>query len=1006
MTYARLTRDQAKTEIADLCARFDKQIATYKDGNYNETQVRRDFIDPFLKALGWDVDNQQGAHEQYREVVHEDSLEIEGQRKAPDYSCRIGGNRVFFVEAKKPSVRIHEDGGPAYQVRRYGWNGKLALSILTDFEEFAVYDCTKKPKPSDKAGTCRTEYFRYTEYLQRFDFLWDTFSHEGVTQGGLLRYQQAGAKKGTSTVDKEFLASLDAWRVMLAEDISSHRSNKELIDAGSLNLVVQQLLDRIIFLRICEDRGVEPANQLRDTIGTKDSYGKLLVLFHTADQKYNSGLFDFARDNLSQRLEVSDKVLKDIVKALYYPECPYEFSVLSVEILGSAYERFLGKSITLDSRQRAVIEEKPEVRKAGGVYYTPQYIVDYIVQKTLAPLVEGKTPEQVAQLKIVDQACGSGSFLLGAYQYLLDWHLHYYQENPRKTTVRPESGAGKKAPAKADALTPAGTLVNALRKQILRNNIFGVDLDAQAVEVTKLSLLLKCMEGETNASLGMQQSLFHDRVLPSIDQNIQCGNSLIDYAAQDLFGEEASGLNPFDWQAAFPQVAAQGGFDAVIGNPPYVRQETLGAQKDYFAQHYQVYHGVADLYTYFFERGLRLLQPEGRFGIIVANKWMRANYGEPLRRWLKGQRLLEIVDFGDLPVFEQATTYPCIFLAQKALDDPARKTAQTFRAAELKTLDFPLDAPHLKEQVDAATHAVDVSSLDDSGWSLAPKAQKALLDKLRGPGFVKLGDYVKGEIYYGIKTGLNEAFVIDDATRQALVAEDPHSAEVIKPFLAGRDVKRYAPPESGKFLILFPKGITNQQRGKAEPWNWLRNNYPAIAKHLKPFEEKGAARYDKGDYWWELRTCDYYAKFDGVKIIVPAIMKQGAYVLDRDGFYSNDKTTIIANDDLYLVGLLSSRVVDFFMHSISSTKQGGYFEYKPMYLEQLPIQADSPKAQRDAVVKKVEQMLALHRDLSQANPVAQDRIRQHIAVVDRELDALVYALYGLTPEEVNVVEGA
>ncbi|MBS1547700.1 MAG: N-6 DNA methylase, partial [Bacteroidetes bacterium] len=275
-----------------------------------------------------------------------------------------------------------------------------------------------------------------------------------------------------------------------------------------------------------------------------DHYPKLFDLFQHADRRYNSGLFDFKKDQVSETITVDNKVMKTIIEELYYPASPYEFSVISMEILGSAYEQFLGKQIRIDSGHRARIEEKPEVRHAGGVYYTPQYIVEYLVERTVGELVKGKKPSEVAALRIVDPACGSGSFLLGAYQYLLNWHKDQYGALRKLRT-------GKKN----DKLRPDGELTTAEKKRILVNNIFGVDLDANAVEVTKLSLLLKCMEGETEASINQQLGLFHDRVLPTLDANIQCGNSLIGPDWYDMHPEgDARSVKPFNWRHAFPEV--------------------------------------------------------------------------------------------------------------------------------------------------------------------------------------------------------------------------------------------------------------------------------------------------------------------------------------------------------------------------------------------------------------------------------------------------------------------
>ena len=410
-------------------------------------------------------------------------------------------------------------------------------------------------------------------------------------------------------------------------------------------------------------------------------YKRIRQNFQRADEIYNSGLFHFRDekgraeppDTLTLSLAIDDKPLKEIIENLYYPESPYEFSVLPADILGQVYEQFLGKVIRLTAGHQAKVEDKPEVKKAGGVFYTPTYIVDYIVKNTVGKLVEGKTPKQIEKLKILDPACGSGSFLIQAYQFLLDYHRDWYIKD----------GIDKHSKGKEPELVQVRSgewrLSTPERKKILLNNIHGVDIDSQAVEVTKLSLLLKVLEGENEQSLAQQMTLWHERALPDLENNIKCGNSLIgkDFyeggvqEAMVLYDddedEERIKINAFDWDGkrGFPEIMKNGGFDAVIGNPPYVRQESLGDFKEYFQRKYKVYHGMADLYTYFFERGITLLKEHGLFSIIVANKWMRANYGEPLRKWLKQKTVHEIIDFGDLPVFQNATTYPCVILVSR-----------------------------------------------------------------------------------------------------------------------------------------------------------------------------------------------------------------------------------------------------------------------------------------------------------------------------------------------------
>jgi len=586
----------ALKEISELVKRFSNNLEAYKSGHYNETQLRVEFIDPFYEVLGWDVNNKKGYAEPYKDVIHEDAIKVGGFTKAPDYCFRIGGVRKFFLEAKKPSINIKDDTHPAYQLRRYAWSAKLPLSILTDFEEFAVYDCRIRPVKTDKASTARIQYLTFNEYIGHWEEITSIFSQEAILKGSFDKYVETSRlKKGTAEVDSVFLKEIENWRSMLARNIALRNPK---LSQRELNYAVQQTIDRIIFLRICEDRGIDEYNRLfSGTTGT-NVYKRLCENFRRADEKYNSGLFHFKKeegrespDELTLNLAIDDKLLKDIIKSLYYPDCPYEFSVLPSDILGQVYEQFLGKVIRLTRGHHAIVEDKPEVKKAGGVYYTPTYIVDYIVKNTVGKQLEKKTPKKTETLKILDPACGSGSFLIGAYQYLLDWHRDWYVE---KGT---EKYAKRKRPVLYQTHGGEWKLTTAEKKRILLNNIFGVDIDPQAVEVTKLSLLLKMLEGESEQTLSRQLKLFHERALPDLDKNIKCGNSLIGpdfYKGQQMAmfdDEERYRINVFDWQTEFPEIMKMGGFDLVIGNPPYLRiqglQEYYGNQIEFFINQYE-----------------------------------------------------------------------------------------------------------------------------------------------------------------------------------------------------------------------------------------------------------------------------------------------------------------------------------------------------------------------------------------------------------------------------------
>jgi len=1018
-----MTKEQAKIEIEKLVQRFEFHIDEYKNSDYNETQTRRDFIDPFFKTLGWDIDNEQDYAESYREVIHEDKIKIAGATKAPDYSFRIGGGkRLFFVEAKKPSVAIKDDIHPAYQVRRYGWNAKLAISIITDFEEFSIYDCSKKPNPTDKASVARIEYFTYKDYLNKFDFIWETFSKEHVLKGSFDKFLQNSAnKKGTATVDKEFLQSLDKWRTYLATSISWN--NKDL-DEDEINFAVQQTIDRIIFLRIAEDRSVEIYGNLKTALKQGDYYQNLFKIFQEADDKYNSGIFDLKKNQISKDIKIENKVIKTIVSELYYPESPYEFSVLSVEILGSAYEQFLGKTISIDKAHHAKIEEKPEVRKAGGVYYTPQYVVEYIVKNTVGKLIEGKTPKEISKIKIVDPACGSGSFLIGAYQYLLDFHKNYYSGNGKQSKVKKEN-----------TLTPEGHLTTAEKKRILLNNIFGVDIDVNAVEVTKLSLLLKCMEGETSASIAHQFSMFHERVLPDLDNNIKSGNSLIDedFYAEELFEQERK-IKPFNWQKAFPsvfrirkleqqedlkfhlkQIKKQtedaekrayeliekyssrveeplteygeiGGFDAVIGNPPYFSLSTLDQyQTNYFRNRYSVFENTTDIYCLFFEKAIQILKHNGLVSFITSNQWLQTNYGKVLRRYFVEKTNPELlINFGGLKIFQDATVDTSILILSKS---------------ECKN---NLTSCHFKNDYEKGNsideylnnNKITLNNLNVDKWVIAKLDTIELKNKIRQKG--EILKHWRININRGLLTGLNEAFIIDTKTKNELVKQNKNAKKIIKPILRGRDVHKYSVEWAGLWLIVTKNGINI-------------NDYPSIYEHLKSFGQKIKSRADQGNNWWNLRACSYYDLFEKEKLIYPeTTCRRSEFYYDIKGYFIDKTCFMITGENLkFLNGVLSSKLLEWYLESEIRLLGKTGAQYSKQYIEQIPV----PKISKinlslsNKIVKLVVQIIKLYEEKEGTKlQTVISQLESKIDYCESRINEIVYQLYDLTEDEIKIIE--
>ncbi|MEW6601177.1 MAG: N-6 DNA methylase [Nitrospirota bacterium] len=949
-------------EISELIERFERNREAYLSGQYNETQLRREFLDPLFISLGWDIDNKQGYAEAYKDVIHEDAIKIGGVIKAPDYCFRVGGTKKFFVEAKKPSVKLKDDISPAFQLRRYAWSAKLPLSILTDFEEFAVYDCRVKPVKSDKASTARLLYLTYNEYARRWDEISSVFSREAVLKGSFDKYAAKGKhKKGTAEVDNAFLEEIEIWRDMFARNIALRNQG---LTQRELNFAVQRIIDRIIFLRICEDRGIEEYGRLMSLLNGVNLYARLFQIFRNADDRYNSGLFHFEKekdrhempDDLTPSLEIDDKLLKDIIKRLYYPESPYEFSVLPADILGQVYEQFLGKVIRLTEGHRAIVKEKPEVRKAGGVYYTPTYIVDYIVKNTVGHLVNplpldkgrpgGVTPKEVSKIRILDPACGSGSFLLGAYQYLLDWHRDWYAGND------PQKWATGKKPALYQAHGGDWHLTTAEKKRILLNNIYGVDIDSQAVEVTKLSLLLKVLEGENNQTLERQLKFFHERALPDLGDNIKCGNSLIgpDFYQQQtmLDDEERYRINVFDWKAEFPEIMRRGGFDAVIGNPPY--GASFGEKDaEYFKNKFKVFSGAKDIYTYFIERGISILSETGRHSFIVPSAWLGGPEYKQLRELILQHRI-ESVILLPYDVFKDAYVDTAVFVLSKQSAGSAHKVQTHIYAKREKLITIDIMQDQFK-------------SIPQNEWTITEDKKLVL-----NPGTIHLLRNIRKRI---------------------------HSS-----FIDAIIMKRG---------VLFDKVLLTKKQSGADSYRYFEGDVYRYQLNL------AANQWVKFDDNMKERPKEFLW-FEGPRLLLRRLVNRRQRMmatLVTDTFITNKNLYSILSKDnslniVAILGILNSRFISYLY--INQVTQASKDDFPQVTIKDVlalpfpPIAADRFK--HDKMVSLVEQMLSLSKKLTAAKTDhEQISLQRQIDATDRQIDQLVYELYGLTEEEIRIVEG-
>jgi TaqI-like C-terminal specificity domain/N-6 DNA Methylase len=936
-------KDNFKKGIEILANKFEKHKSYYTKETYKEENVKTEFINPMFASLGWDIANENCLHPEVKEVIFEDNVLIDGRWKHPDYSFNHNRKKLFFLDAKKPSIDLKNHEDSAKQIRLYGWNGRVPISVLTDFEEFSIYNCTIEPKQNESAATARIIHLKYDSYIAKLDYIYEYFYQPNVIKGSLYSLIKSDTtNKGTQTVDKRFLASLEKWRSILA--LAIYKNNASITNE-ILNFLVQQLIDRIIFLRICESRNIEKFYRLRDIANGDNCYKKLLKYFLDADNKYNSGLFDFKSDVHSFKIHIDDSALRSILLELYYPLSPYLFSVIPVEIIGNAYEQFLGNEIRIDNH-KVVIEQKPEVRKAGGVYYTPQYIVTHIVENTIGKLIKGKSPDQISKIKILDPSCGSGSFLLGAYQYLLDYHLDYYLKNKAKLKTIPVDKEGK--------------LHTLEKKRILNNNIFGVDLDERAVEIAKLSLLLEVLDDETSDTLTNEHSLgFKEKILPNLDMNIKCGNSLIGNdlkkVTPSVSKAEIEQIKPFDWQIMFPQVFKQGGFDCVVGNPPYGATLT-GSSDFYIRQVYEVANYQLDTYIVFIEKATKLIKKEGLIGYIIPSAWVASTYDIKLREYLAKKVSIESMVITPKKTFEDASVETCILIAGNGRPnkefsverwDSSEKYAYNVSVSDITSnphFNFPIYSNQNATRLIKKIQMLDKKLSDVAGVVWGTKI------------------YEKGK---GIPAQKSED------SENKIFHSDKKIKKTHRPLIGGGEITRYALNWKGGFV-------------------------------------------DYGKWLAAPRSPEW---FENERIVVREVTAKGviqATIIDGDYVYSNSVDGIkLTSEDIkieFLLGILNSKLMSFYHSNTSANAFKGTFPKVLLQdLRELPVPTIDKKNQKqhDKLVILVKEMMQLKTDIGKAATVKiVDKLEMEFNYKDKAINSLVYELYGLTDSEIELIENS
>ncbi len=953
-----MSKKEARQELAKLVDKY-QSLTPSAIRKYTEADTRRIFVMPLFHALGWDVYS--------REEVAE---EVKAGTGRVDYVFKLHGVSQFYLEAKALRADLTK---PEYikQAITYAYNRGITWAVLTDFERLQVYNA--------QTGR-RCLNLSYDNYLKDFDDLW-LLSRESLESDALSKWaEKYGILPTRLGVEQRLFNQLRHWREELSTQLYHYNPN---LSSNQVDEVIQRLFNRLIFIRTCEDRKIEDRVLLGAVREWHSSGGKgelvevLRHIFRDYDGYYDSDLF---APHLVDQVFIESITIEGIINGLY--EIPggmasYDFSLIDADVLGAVYEQYLGHVATV-VKQRAKeaqvrmdlgfpseptfeLTAKKERRKEHGIYYTPRFITDYIVKETVGRFLKERSHNEILNIKILDPACGSGSFLIRAYDELLNYHAY-------------RSG---KSISELDQWE---------RLPILISNIFGVDLDVQAVEIARLNLLLR--------------SLARRETLPSLADNIRQGNSLISGTEDELksyFGDNWREKKPFNWEERFHDIIADGGFDVVIGNPPYVGFHGFMDQKDYLKDVYESAQGRFDVYLPFIERGVRLLKEGGLLGFICPTNFMKRQHGQTLRKFLKSNcKILQIIDFQDQQIFEQALNYTGIFILEKS--KPTSKHLVTY----------------IPERIGGEQLSIEQDALQDGGWIFRHKAYEQIVVKIEAQANVTLGELTES-ISEGIVTGKNQVFLISLDIANKLGLEK----ELLKPVIQGKQVQRYF-HEPAKHVVIYPYR-SKENRTELIPEEDLARLFPITWEYLSSHRHNLAGReyFDKSaKVWYELWCERTFSQQATDKIIVPELASCNRFAYCEESTFYLDTVCGIhpKNKDprsyLYLLGLLNSSLLEFYYKKATVPKAGGFYIYKTMFLKRLPIRNidfnnPSEKKIHDDLVALVDRMLELNKRLAPIrNTPSNDRdeLLREINHTDNEIDNLVYDLYGLTGEERKIVK--
>lgn len=957
----------------------------------------RTWINQMLAVFGWDVKST-------NQVLQEVSLEI-AERSAlnkigstntrPDYTLMNGRVRLFFLDAKKPTVNIYEDKNVAFQIRSYGWSIGADYSVVTNMNELAVYDCKAMPRHTDNADFARIVYLKTEEYVENFILISSFLGREeAINKSRSVRFT------GQDSIDKNFSKTLSHVRLKLAQTMVN--DNHCAISIADLNLWTQIILNRILFIRVCEARGLEKdglLNEFAETDFWKQFKNSSYLTFY---KHYDGPLF--ARINQIQSLNIDNAVFDELLSYLYYPS-PYCFDVIPLKSISDIYDLFLGYHLEYDDCGILGNVLKSEFRKSNGAVTTPEALVKNTINSTITPeYLCSLTNEQILGLKILDPACGSGVFLISIYDYIaaqIEYNINEKQDTLPDQYLYEKDG---KMYLNLDG-----------RKLIVNRCLYGVDINQECVEVAKLSLSLKIIDGYTPCDFN-NAGLYGQHILHGVGINIKCGNSLVEpdilervpKVVEDL--EEMAATNVFDYNIAFPEVFSNGGFDYVIGNPPYVEVKnyntSLPCMSEYIKQRYQSsWNGKIDLAIPFIERGIELLNGHGSLGYIVQKRFFKTEYGKGIRKLLSDGRLLRAVyDYAETDLFEGRITYVAIVVCDKST---VRENTVKYTSSDGECIDIAKDTvtetPWSFENYQTNTLRIRLAKeLGTLGEICNIKVGvQVLWDK----AFHIVVDHTDEDYIYG-STALCENLQVERGACRVLLCNERFVPLSIRP---------------NTTYMLFPYDIVNGnvQEIKFSDYEsrypfagrYLRENRAVIEANVQTVPDRFPT-LDRDENWHLFtRANNHNSVYKKLCIPMTAQNPQASVVRQENAYCDNANMFFVqipevTDGKLYaMAAVINSTPFACFAKSIANPQQGGFYKFNKQFLDPVPFPCNEFRTfgegmQRLAVVaRRIEETnTAISTTTSSAS-----RLYPLLNNLWNEIDNLCCKFYGLTEEEKDII---